>query len=140
MLSTVPTLLIAAALVIVGVAIGPKVGPAKGRMWTGLAILVVGQLLSAIWVAASVGLATSGNYSMLSSLGGVFRVVSGIVFVSGVAVLASAIVVGQRSGFGSLDPSQPGAAPMGYGGYPAPTTDAGSPYVRPPDGTVPPPR
>lgn len=134
-LSAIPTVLIAIALIAIGAVIGPRAGVARNRMWVGIAILLIGQLLSLIWVFLPMLIVQSSNIDVLGVVSSLYGLISGAVFVAGVAVLASAIALAQRSGFGYLDPSRPGAAPGPVPGQ----YGSGSPYV-PGPGEVPPPR
>ncbi|WP_420115215.1 hypothetical protein [Pseudactinotalea sp.] len=115
------------ALVIIGVVMAPKAGPARGRMWLGLVLMLVGSVIGLIWQAALT--MPQFFHSMIDSLGhpafgaisAVISVITSGFFIAGVAVLASAVVLG-RHAVGSLDPNRPGAAPTTYQGTGYPTT------------------
>jgi len=124
------------AIVIIGVVTAPKAGPAKGRMWLGLSLLLAGSLIGLLWQTLLVLPAffhsiydTAGGrgFGVISS---VVAVITGGLFVAGVAVLASASTLNNYAG-GYLDPNRPGAPPMSgdpRAGYPPPgsTHNAGS--------------
>lgn len=121
-----PTLAIV-ALVVIGVAFGPRAGAAKARMWLGLGLIIAVQALSAIWSIAFIQLASSIGFRFFGPVNALWSIVSLTLLVTGVGVLVSAVVIGQRSSLGYLDPSRPGAPPLasyqghhygGYDGYP----------------------
>jgi hypothetical protein len=134
-----PTLAIV-ALVVIGVAFGPRAGAAKGRMWLGLGLIIAVQALSAIWAIAYIQLASSIGFRFFGPVNALWSIVSLALLVAGVGVLVSAVVIGQRSSLGYLDPSRPGAPPVagyqghhdeGHHGYPGsaqPDGQTSSPY------------
>lgn len=115
------------ALVIIGVVMAPKAGPARGRMWLGLVLMLAGSIISLIWQALLVqhqvweAMRSSLGVAGFGVISGVIGIVSSALFIAGVAVLASAVVMG-RQPIGSLDPNRPGAAPTSYQGTGYPTT------------------
>lgn len=122
------------ALVIIGVVMAPKAGPARGRMWLGLVLMLAGSIIGLIWQALLTLPAFFG--SIYDNLGGPagFGVVSAIIgvitsafYIAGVAVLASAVVLGRQM-IGSLDPNRPGAAPTAYQGTGYPTSQPQKPH------------
>lgn len=130
LLNALPTLLMLVALVVIGVVFAPKAGPARGRLWAGLIVLMVNAALSAGWNLAWIYIVRSVEAGQ--SLG-IVSWISSFLFtallVLGVALLASAVVMARTPVVG-YPLGDPGAPPQAgtYGGYPSTDT---SPYQRP---------
>lgn len=127
-------LLLIAALVVIGVVLGPRAGAGRGRMWLGLGILIVLQALSPLW-SLSIPFLAQSDPASIGAASTAYGLVTGIAHVVAIAVLASAATVGRAPQTGYLDPTAPGAPPRpGYQGTGYPP-DGGSPYLgRPGDG------
>ncbi|GAB2602720.1 hypothetical protein [Pseudactinotalea suaedae] len=129
-------LLTVVAIVIIGVVTAPKAGPAKGRMWLGLGLLLAGSLVGLVWQALLVlpaffrSVYDSAGVIGFGAINTVIAVITGGLFVAGVAVLASAITLTNQVG-GYLDPTRPGAPPIsghqGAGHPPAGSTQTPGP-------------
>lgn len=123
--------LIIAALVVIGVVLAPRAGAGRGRMWAGLTVLIVVQVLSPIWQLTWVQIiaATSGpgRITTISAMQVGYAIFSGLLSLVGIALLASAATIGRDQGF--VPPAYPGAPPGSAGG---------SPYVTGPDQPAPP--
>lgn len=129
--------------IIIGAVMAPKAGPAKGKMWLGLGLIVASSVLSLIWQALMIlpwmhtvmwDAAGGMGYSIIA--GGI-SVINTVLLLLGLYFLCAAVVMG-RSGAAYLDPSRPGAPPSTYPnggyqgtGYPPAGEQAGA---RPPSG------
>lgn len=121
-------LLVIVGLVIIGSVFSRRAGAASARMWMGLGLLALLQLLSIVWTYALPSFAYRGMMS-LGALSVAYGLISAVVFLAAIAVLASAVVVGrgpQHAGY--LDPSRPGAPPTAYQGVGYPPVAGQSPY------------
>lgn len=120
-----PGLLVVAVLIALGAVFGPRAGAARGRLWAGLGVLVVTEVTSIVWTLAFPYLYdlfdSASDYGALAAVYGIVRTV---LYLLGVALIVSAVVLGRQHGSGySLDPNRPGAPPTGYGTttpYPGP--------------------
>lgn len=126
-------LLMAAALVVTGVLLAPRAGEARGRMWTGLAILIAVQVLSPIWQLLWVQIieATTGP-GRIATIGAMqmgYSILAGLLTLAGIVVLATAVTMGRDRTFGYAAPPVPGAPPSPAGG---------SPYLTDPNRPAPP--
>lgn len=129
--------------IIIGAVMAPKAGPAKGKMWLGLGMIVASAALSLIWQALLVVPwmhtvmwdAAGGRAYMMMGSG--ISLINTVLLLLGIYFLCAAVVMG-RTATTYLDPSRPGAPPSthpsgGYQGtgYP-PAGD--QPDTRPPSG------
>lgn len=131
-------LLIIAGLVVIGAVVSARAQAGRGRLWAGLGVLIVVQLLqlAGIYLLPEIAYRTMSSLTALSTG---YGILSGIGFLLGVGLVASAAAAGRRP-MGHLDPTQPGAPPrydgVGYppvGGTPEQPPQPGtSPYEAPP--------
>lgn len=106
-----------AGLVVIGAVFSRRAGAASGRIWAGIVIVIVLQLLGPLWVLIIPSLFDSAvSFGLVSSI---YGIVTSLATLAAIAVLASAATVGRAQGAGYLDPSRPGAPPSTYpsGGY-----------------------
>ena len=127
---------IIAGLVVIGAVFSRRAGGGSGRMWAGLTVLIVLQLLNTGWTVLSPRL-YSGDIASFGAINAVYSILAGLAMLAGIALLASAATVGRDQQPGYLDPSRPGSPPTSYDprGYgdgssgPKPTGPGTNPYV-----------
>ncbi|WP_156253868.1 hypothetical protein [Pseudactinotalea terrae] len=103
---------------VIGAVMAPKAGPAKGKMWLGLALIVAGAVLSLIWQAVLIApvlhsMMWDRGVMGISVISGGIALVNTVLLLLGLYFLCAAVVMG-RSGAAYLDPSRPGAPPSTY--------------------------
>lgn len=131
-------LLMTGALVTVGLVFGSRAGAGRQRLWFGLGLLIVDQLFLGFAPAIIYPLISGDGFSGGFAVYGLVQsVISSVLLIAGVALIASAAVIG-RNPRGALDVSRPGAPPSehagsGYQGpgYPPAGGTTSSPYVDP---------